>query len=45
MFEAQRPQGHAQSAFGLMELIYHSIVRELRKDHRNALVGLLMNML
>lgn len=45
MFEAQRPQGHALTALGMMELIYHSTVRELRKDHRNAVVGLLMNML
>ena len=29
----------------MMELIYHSIVREIRKDHRNAVVGLIMNMM
>lgn len=29
----------------MLGLIYHSIVREVRKDHRNAVVGLLMNML
>lgn len=29
----------------MLELIYHSIVRELRKDHRHAVIGLLMNML
>ncbi len=28
-----------------LRLIYHSIVREIRKDHRHALVGLLMNVL
>jgi len=26
-------------------LIYHSIVRDVRKDHRNALIGLIMNMM
>ncbi len=32
-----------RQAAGMIELIYHSTVREIRKDHRNALVGLLMN--
>lgn len=45
MFEAQRPQTRSRSAFNLLELIYHSIVREIRKDHRNAVVGLIMNMM
>ena len=29
----------------MLELIYHSTVREVRKGHRNALVGLLLNIL
>lgn len=29
----------------MLELIYHSIVREIRKEHRNAVVGLIMNMM
>ncbi len=29
-------------AFGLLELIYHSIVRDIRIKHQNALVGLLL---
>ena len=29
----------------MLGLIYHSIVREVRKDHRNAVVGLMMNMM
>lgn len=29
----------------MAELVYHSVVREIRKTHRNALVGLFMNML
>lgn len=45
MFEARRPMTRSRSAFNLMELIYHSIVREIRKEHRNAVVGLLMNMM
>ena len=45
MFEAQRPTTKTRSAFNLLELIYHSIVRDIRKDHRNAVVGLLMNMM
>ncbi|KPP89140.1 MAG: ABC-type polysaccharide/polyol phosphate export system permease component [Rhodobacteraceae bacterium HLUCCA08] len=45
MFEARRTYGHTRTAFAILELIYHSTVRELRKDHRHALVGLLLNML
>ena len=29
----------------MLGLIYHSIVREIRKDRRNAVVGLIMNMM
>ena len=29
----------------MAELIYHSVVRYMRKTHRNALVGLFMNMM
>lgn len=45
MFEARRPANRSRSAFGLLELIYHSIVREIRKEHRHAVVGLIMNMM
>ena len=45
MFEARRPMTRSRSAFNMLELIYHSIVREIRKDHRNAVVGLIMNMM
>lgn len=45
MFEAQRSISRARYALNLLELIYHSIVREIRKGHRNALVGLVLNML
>lgn len=45
MFEARRQMTRSRSAIGMLGLIYHSIVREVRKDHRNAVVGLLMNMM
>ena len=45
MFEARRPMTRSRGAFNMLELIYHSIVREIRKDHRNAVVGLIMNMM
>lgn len=45
MFEANRPKTRLRSALNILELIYHSIVRNIRKEHRYALIGLLMNML
>jgi len=45
MFQAQRRISRARYAFNLVELIYHSIVREIRKGHSNAMVGLLLNMM
>jgi ABC-type polysaccharide/polyol phosphate export permease len=45
MFQVQRSKTRSRSAFSMLELIYHSIVREIRKDHRNAVVGLIMNMM
>ncbi len=44
MFATSRSTRRGRTAFALLELIYHSIVREIRKEHANALVGLLMNM-
>jgi ABC-type polysaccharide/polyol phosphate export permease len=47
MFEVNSPKTHSRSrsALNMLELIYHSIVREVRKDHRYAVVGLIMNMM
>lgn len=45
MFEQRRTATRSRSALNMLELIYHSIVRDIRKDHRNAVVGLLMNMM
>lgn len=45
MFQRERPRSAGHRAAGMAELIYHSTVREIRKDHRNALAGLVMNIL
>ncbi len=45
MFQATKTKSNTHSAFRLAELIYHATVRQLRKDHGNAMVGLLMNMM
>ena len=45
MFEARRTMTRSRTAFSMLGLIYHSIVREIRKDHRHAVVGLIMNMM
>ena len=45
MFEAHRPKSRTQTAFSMLELIYHSIIRDIRKDHKNAVVGLILNIL
>lgn len=45
MFEARKTNTRTASAFALLSLIYHSIVRDVRKSHRNAIIGLLMSML
>ncbi len=45
MFKPQVSTNHVGSAANLAELIYHATVRQLRKTHGNALIGLLMNML
>jgi len=45
MFHPDAPRSKTRTIFGMAELVYHSVVREIRKTHRNALVGLFMNML
>lgn len=45
MIEAPRRPSTIMTAIGLLELIYHATVRDIRKDHRNAMMGLAMNML
>lgn len=46
MFQTStKPQSTWRSIFQLAELIYHATVRDVRKTHRNAVVGLFMNMM
>ncbi|MGH1454864.1 MAG: ABC transporter permease [Paracoccaceae bacterium] len=45
MFQQRRPDSGFQSALTIAELVYHSIVRSVRKTHNNALMSILMNML
>ncbi len=43
MFRTRHQRNNVTVAFHMVELIYHSIVRNLRKQHRSAVIGLLMN--
>ncbi|MEL7301500.1 MAG: ABC transporter permease [Pseudomonadota bacterium] len=45
MFEQSRIRTRRSAAANILELIYHSIVRNIRRGHANALMGLLVNML
>lgn len=45
MFQVSRHRSKARGVFGMLELIYHSIVRDLRKAHRSAVIGLVLNMI
>ena len=44
MFRQDLPPSTLRLAFGQLELIYHVAVRHVRKTHRNAIIGLLLNM-
>ncbi|MGH1423761.1 MAG: ABC transporter permease [Pseudooceanicola sp.] len=44
MFEQNTPRTTLQSALQHWDLIYHSIVRDVRKSHGNALMSILLNM-
>ncbi|MCB5199262.1 ABC-type polysaccharide/polyol phosphate export permease [Loktanella sp. DSM 29012] len=43
MFQPDLRRTRTRTVFGMMELIYHSAVRDIRKSHRNALMGLVLN--
>ena len=43
MFQVQTQRSHSRTVLGMLELIYHSAVRDIRKSHRNPLMGLIMN--
>ncbi len=46
MFQStQKPKGTFASSVAMAELIYHSIVRSVRKQHNNAFVAIVMNMM
>ncbi|SLN32992.1 ABC transporter permease [Roseisalinus antarcticus] len=45
MFQTRQPRSRLSSAFGMMELIYHSIVRDIRKSSRHAVLGLIQNIM
>ncbi|MEP3345155.1 MAG: ABC transporter permease [Litoreibacter sp.] len=45
MFQTEERNTHFRSAIGLADLIFVSTVRHVRKSHRNAIVGLVMNMM
>jgi ABC-type polysaccharide/polyol phosphate export permease len=45
MFRTEERNTHFRSALALSELIYFATVRQVRKTHRNAIVGLASNML
>ena len=45
MFQATRPRSTSRSALRLADLIYHATVRQVRRDHGNAVIGLLLNIL
>jgi ABC-type polysaccharide/polyol phosphate export permease len=45
MFRVDRPKTSTRTTLDMFELIFHAAVRAVRKGHRNALGGLLMNIL
>ena len=45
MFQQQVQNSSLQSAFNILELIYHATVRSVRKSHGNALIGLAMSIM
>ena len=45
MFHQRAQRSSFQSAISILELIYHATVRDVRKSHGNAVVGLIMSIL
>ncbi|KAF0676376.1 ABC transporter permease [Profundibacterium mesophilum] len=45
MFQRQQTRSRMTSALSVLELIYHSTVRSIRKTHSNALIAILTNIL
>lgn len=44
-FEVKQRQSRLVTVVNLLEVIYHATVRQLRKTHSNAVIGLFLNML
>ena len=45
MFEQVRRRSRLSVAIGMAEVVYHSVVRDIRKQHGNAVIAILLNML
>ncbi|SFO94192.1 ABC transporter permease [Tranquillimonas alkanivorans] len=45
MFEPRQPDSNLRSAAGLLDLIYHSTVRSIRRTHSNAVLAIAVNIL
>ena len=45
MFQARVQNSRIQSALTILELIYHAVVRDVRKSHGNALIGLFQSIM
>ncbi|SHG97391.1 ABC transporter permease [Cognatishimia maritima] len=45
MFQQSGPKTTMQSAITIFELVYHSMVRNVRKTHGNAMMSILLNMM
>ena len=45
MFQMAQQKRKSGLVFGMAELIYHSVVRNIRKGHRNALIAILQEMM
>jgi len=45
MFEQVRRRSRLSAAVGMAEVVYHSVVRDVRKQHGNAVIAILINMM
>ncbi|WP_323005796.1 ABC transporter permease [Pseudorhodobacter sp.] len=45
MFQRQTRKNPVSTAFGMLELIFHATVRNVRKNHGNPVIGLMLNIL
>lgn len=43
MFQATRSSTNRRTLFGTLDLVFHATVHNIRKTHRNALAGLMLN--